>query len=82
MRVEKIEVWHVLSRQMYRHCPGTWASAADSRLESHADVETALIDPELLLRACNNLLLNAIQAAPERSFVSNSRRRNATTNWS
>jgi signal transduction histidine kinase len=66
-RVEKVDVASFLDR-----CLGTvreLAQARGLRLESHADVETAQVDAELLLRAVNNLLLNAIQAAPERSLI-------------
>ena len=66
-RVEKVDVASFLDR-----CLGTvreLGQARGLRLESHTDVETALVDPELLLRALNNLLLNAIQAAPEGSRI-------------
>jgi signal transduction histidine kinase len=66
-RVEKVDVASLLDR-----CLGTvreLAQARGLRLESYTNVETALVDPELVLRAVNNLLLNAIQAAPERSMI-------------
>jgi signal transduction histidine kinase len=65
--VEKVDMASFLNR-----CIGSvreLGQARGIRFESHADVETALIDPELLLRALNNLLLNAIQAAPEGSRI-------------
>jgi signal transduction histidine kinase len=61
-RVEKVDMASFLDR-----CIGSvreLGQARGLRFESHANVETALVDPELLLRAVNNLLLNAIQAAP------------------
>jgi signal transduction histidine kinase len=66
-RVEKVDMASFLNR-----CIGSvreLGQARGIRFESHAHVETALVDPELLLRAVNNLLLNAIQAAPEGSRI-------------
>jgi signal transduction histidine kinase len=66
-RVEKVDMASFLSR-----CIGSvreLGQARGIRFESRADVKTALVDPELLLRAVNNLLLNAIQAAPKGSCI-------------
>jgi signal transduction histidine kinase len=66
-RVEEVDMGSFLNR-----CIGSvreLGQARGLRFESLADVETARVDPELLLRALHNLLLNAIQAAPEGSRI-------------
>jgi signal transduction histidine kinase len=55
------------------------ALAKDLELVAHAEVQTAFIDGDQIGRALDNLLLNAIDAAPTHSTVLLSARRDAET---
>ena len=66
-RPERLELAPFLSNCLNSH--RELAQAREIRLEYQAKVENALLDPELMGRALENLLLNAIQAAPAGSLV-------------
>jgi signal transduction histidine kinase len=66
-KLQKVDLGVFLDECLADHC-----EAADSRgvrLQSHTSVAFASLDPVLLRRALDNLLSNAIHAAPPRSLI-------------
>jgi signal transduction histidine kinase len=65
--LRQVDLGVFLDQCLISHC-GT-AEARGIRLQSYAAIPIANFDPELMHRALDNLLSNAIQAAPRQSLV-------------
>jgi signal transduction histidine kinase len=66
-KLQQVDLGVFLDQCLATHCDA--AEAQDIRLQSHTAIPFANLDPELMHRALDNLLSNAIQASPRRSLV-------------
>lgn len=66
-KLQKVDLGVFLDQCLATHCDA--AEARGIRLQSHTSITVSNFDPDLMRRALDNLLSNAIQAAPRRSLV-------------
>ncbi|MBV9670144.1 MAG: hypothetical protein JOZ43_04235, partial [Acidobacteriales bacterium] len=66
-KLQRVDLQRLMEECLLAHQP--MAESRDVRLRHHTNIETASLDPELVRLAIDNLLTNAIQAAPSQSVV-------------